>query len=172
MPLCINLMIHVISGSVSIDWFCSSIYYMPSRFFACLVIFLLDARHCAFWAVERWILVLAFLYIFLNIVLGKLSYLEISWSFQGLLLIFVRQVHNNICLGLDPTTEETPFWALYWMSYVSRGLFTLNGGKMNYSWLYMSSGDCSTYFFPLIVLPTSSHCLRIFLTYLHRPVLS
>lgn len=107
----------VISGSVSTDWFPSSLWAICSYFFACLIIFGSWASYCEFYPCNGWIFLL-----FLSILLRFFSWMHLSnlervWSFEVLLVSFVmwdpRSVwfETNYCPLPRQYPSERSAWA-------------------------------------------------------------
>lgn len=90
-----NFTIYIISGSVLINWIFSSLCIIFYYFFAWLSVFLFDARHCEFTLFEA-----GYFCIPINITElcpgTPLSYLDILWTLQVLLLRFVKNVQSTV----------------------------------------------------------------------------
>lgn len=109
-----------------------------------------------------------FCYIYLGLFLG-LSYLEIIWSFETLLLRFIRAGLDSLYsrANLVPLLRQC-FHKDWQMLWVLGGLFTLAGGSTKYAWTCVGSGDCSAYSFPIVL----SSVLGCFLKHRCRSMLS
>ena len=95
----------VISGSVSFDWFFSSLWLVFSYLFACLIIFYLmtDTMNFTLLDADFWGVVFKYCCVYSEMLL---SYLEIVWFFQGLLLALLGKIRDVCILELN--------WPHYW----------------------------------------------------------
>lgn len=133
----------VFSGSVFVGW-------IVSCSFLCLVI-------CNWLSniVIVYFGVLSFVtLIFLHSILRYSCYLDFVWSFKSCSQMSWVLDQNSFELGLiGPIAEVTVFRGLDWVHCVLWGLCTKADGGRNYLHLYVGSGNCVAYCFPVLLCP-------------------
>ena len=118
----------VISWTVFIDWFLSSIWAVFFCFFVCLVHFDWMPDIVSFTLLGAGFFFLFFFFFFKFYVWTQLIYSGTVWSFQGLLLrvlTWYQKLPKYFGLGLIVLFPVVlSFWVLYLTSYSSKDFFT------------------------------------------------